>query len=334
VSSLRIALIACANGLGHVRRMLSLSLALRAQGASPVLLAPIDAAQRLAMASDVPMPEVIDFKSRTTRADWLEPKAACWIDDLPRLDEFDHVVSDNLIEILALLPSAWLSGSFFWHMALPDMPSEKAARAEELLALYRPRMITTGLFAAPYLAAKTRLNKVGMYSLGSVVRVDGYNDLLISCGKGGEVEKEMREFLNKIAFGSRPGHSMVWVEPGLYCPDMPDWMQPASFTPAMYGRLAAAIIRPGVGTVTDALLAGVRLFMFYESGNLEMIYNARKITEAGLGEAFPSAEHAWWAGLKFLRNDNAQQQHATSLRALDFSGSTEAARLLLMTDKF
>jgi hypothetical protein len=330
MSSLRIALIACDNGLGHVRRMLSLSLALRDRGASPVLIAPGGAVQRLGMTYGVPLPEVIDFESRTTRADWLAPDANCWTDEMPALDDFDEVVSDNLVEILALRPRAWLSGSFFWHLALPNFPPHKAARAEELLARHRPRMIATGLFAAPYLAAKTRLDIVGMYALGQVVRSNRSGDLLISCGKGGEAETATRALLQKIACGARPGLSKVWVEPALHCYDMPDWMQPASFTPAMYGRLAAAVIRPGVGTVTDALLAGARLFLFHEAGNLEMVLNARRIAETGLGEAFVRTDDAWWAAVEFAQHRGAQIYHANSLQALDSDGADQAARILLM----
>ena len=110
---------------------------------------------------------------------------------------------------------------------------------------------------------------------------------------------------------------------------MPDWVQPASFTPEMYGRLAAAINRPGVGTATDALLAGARLFMYYELNNLEMAYNAQRISERGLGEVFESIEDAWWAGLNFMQYRNTQT-NVTSLPAMEYDGADQAARILLM----
>jgi hypothetical protein len=109
---------------------------------------------------------------------------------------------------------------------------------------------------------------------------------------------------------------------------MPDWMQPASFTPEMYGRLAAAVIRPGVGTATDALVAGTRLFMFYESNNLEMVYNALRISERGLGEVFESIEDAWWAGMNFVQYRNTQT-NVTSLHPIEYDGANQAAHILL-----
>jgi hypothetical protein len=334
MNSSRVALIACANGFGHVRRMLSLSLALREQGASPVLIAPNEVVHRLAATFGVQMPEVLDFKSRTTRADLLAPDAyGCWMDDMPVLDEFDEVVSDNLVEILALRPQAWVSGSFFWHLALPGYPAAKAAYAEALLEQCRPRMISTGLFAAPYLASKTRLFTVGIYGLGPMVRaIDGV-DLLVSCGRGGEVQASTRGLLRQLESEAQPGLATVWVEPELYRPDMPDWMRPASYTPAMYGRLSAAVIRPGIGTVTGALLAGVRLFMFHEPDNLEMVQNARRLVAAGLGDACESPSQAWRAAMEFIATRQARDRHAASMRGLDCDGAAQAARLIL-ADRF
>jgi len=329
MSSVRIALIACSNGLGHVRRMLSLSLALRARGASPVLLAPKDAVLRLSMVYGIPIPEVINFESRTMRSDWLASDACCWADYLPPLDDFDEVVSDNLVEILALRPKAWLSGSFFWHMALQNFPPHKAAIAEELLAQHRPRMISTGLFAARYLAAKTNLVTVGLYALGRLVRANLKSDLLISCGRGGEAENETNTLIKSIASGDRPGNYIVWVEPTLYSYGMPRWIRPASYTPDMYSRLVAAAIRPGVGTATEALLAGARLFMFHESGSLEMAHNARQIAKNGFGGVYVSAKDAWRALVDFAKRREAMAEHANSLQELDCDGADQAACLLL-----
>lgn len=329
MSSLRVGLVACANGFGHVRRMLALARALEVLGASAVLLAPQQAVRSIASASRIALPQYIDFESRTTRGDWLMPEGRCWTDALPALDSFDIVVSDNLIEILAVRPQAWLSGSFFWHLALPGFPQAKAERAEALLADCRPRMISTDLFAASYLAAKTRLHRVGLYAFGSAERNESQTDVLVSCGRGGEVMSATQALLSSIASAARPAYVTVWVEPELYRPEMPAWMQPANFSPEMYGRLAAAVIRPGVGTVTDALLAGARLFTFHETDNLEMLGNARRLASANLAEACDGPMRAWLGAVDYARSRVAQGQHAIALQALSHEGAQQAARLIL-----
>jgi len=329
MSALRIALVACANGLGHIRRMLSLSLALRDAGASPTLIAPKSAVQRLSEIYEVPLPNIINHEITIRNAPWLKSDANCWTDDFPCLDSFDEVVSDNLIEILALRPRAWLSGTFFWHMALRQFPQHRALRAEELLALYRPRMIASKLFAAPYLAQKTELHKIGLYALGNIIRINGRRDILISCGKGGGARAVTQRTLKKIASGLQPGTSTLWVEPDLHRDEMPGWIRRASFKTTMYHRLAVAVIRPGVGTVTDCLAAGAKLFMFYESDDSEMQHNAEQITINQLGNAFPSPEDAWFAALDYLSALQKKNLPPIIESTLDFNGATQATSLLL-----
>ena len=44
--------------------------------------------------------EVVNFDSKTKASNWINGSAVNWYKELPNLDKFDKVVSDNLIEIL------------------------------------------------------------------------------------------------------------------------------------------------------------------------------------------------------------------------------------------
>ena len=57
----KIALIACSNGMGHVRRMLALAKSLHELGASPVLLAPKEKSERLIALNNSFNPKIINF---------------------------------------------------------------------------------------------------------------------------------------------------------------------------------------------------------------------------------------------------------------------------------
>lgn len=325
----RIALLACSNGMGHVRRMLALALALRQAGAYPVLFAEGCKLARLAQAYGVNALEFREFVSRTECDDWMEETGRQWVEDLPVLDNYDEVVSDNLVEVLERRPDAWLSGSFFWHCALDGFPAGLAAKAEALLQLHRPRMVTSKLFSPDYLDSRTRLYKVGLYAFpNSVVTGDG-NDILLASGTGGGADSDLGALVQEIAAGPRPRCGRVWVEPRMYEANMPAWVQAATFTPAMYAGLLCAVIRPGVGTATDALLAGARLFSFYEAGNDEMRVNAARIAAAGVGEDCGSARDAWQAALRFIGGVREQIQHRLAVRVLDRDGARQASMLIL-----
>jgi len=325
----RIALISCSNGLGHVRRLLALSLALREQGAEPVLLAPAQKVERLVNALGIPQPKTVDFFSRTTLSHWMDPTDVGWIDDLPTLDDYDDVVSDNLIEILEVRPDAWLSGSFFWHRSLDEFSAAKAEHAERLLRDVRPKMISSDLFAAPYLEDNTRLSRVGLYSFGHSPPIKRGGDVLVSCGTGGAIAHEAEDLVSAIATGPRPISGTVFVEPSTYRADMPEWIRPADFTPEMYSALQLAVIRPGVGSATGALLVGARLFCYYERGNGEMRFNAQRVAEVGVGEDCGNALDAWKAALNWLGDVEARARHDAMAALIDRDGARQAARLII-----
>ncbi len=328
----RIALLACSNGMGHVRRLFALSLTLREHGAHPVLLAEEHKVRRLAQAMQVAMPDFIPFCSRTERSDWMALGATDWMLDLPALDGFDVVVSDNLVEVLALRPDAWLSGSFFWHRALEGIPPSKAEYAESLLLQHWPRMIASSLFASPYLHASTLLSTVGLYAFPTSDVQEAKTDFLLACGTGGGATSETAALVRSLASGAQPPCRTLWIEPAMYEKGMPSWMRPATFSPRMFAGLACAVIRPGVGTATDALLAVSRVFSFYEAGNDEMTVNAKRIAAAGVAENCGTAQRAWQAAVRFANSPAEQEVHKTAAATLDRDGAHQAATLILQNE--
>lgn len=325
----KVALIACSNGMGHVRRMLALAKSLNELGALPILLAPKEKCERLIKLYNSFKPKIINFESATKYNDWLLGKADNWIQDLPDLSDYDSIVSDNLLEALLIREDAWLSGSFLWQYSLSGIASEKVKNAEKILSKYNPRMISSSLFSAEYLYKKTRLFNVGLYSFHPPYINENNSDILIATGTGGRIENDMAILVDKISRRSRPILGTIWIEPTLWRSNMPLWMLPANFTPLMFQNVQCAIVRPGVGTVTDCLINGARVFSLYESGNFEMKDNALKIVEAELGEDCSNIELAWNAALNYYHNSFAQSKHSKALQLLDQNGATDAAALIL-----
>ena len=96
----KIALIACSNGYGHIRRLLLLAHALSNKGANPVLFAPLNAVESVVKSEGIIRPKIVDFDTHTNQESWLNGTATDWINFAPNFSGFDIVISDNLIEIL------------------------------------------------------------------------------------------------------------------------------------------------------------------------------------------------------------------------------------------
>ena len=180
-----------------------------------------------------------------------------------------------------------------------------------------------------YLYKKTRLFKVGLFSFYSSYEDHNSSDILIASGTGGCIDDEAEILVDEICRSSRPIFGNIWVEPGLWNSNMPPWILPANFTPLMYQKLRCAVVRPGVGTVTDCLLNGARIFSFYESGNYEMKDNALKIGKAGVGEDCSGARLAWDLALNYYESSVNQAKHKKALELIDRNGARDAAALIL-----
>jgi hypothetical protein len=329
MNSKHIALIACSNGLGHVRRMLTLSIALRRLGARPVLYAPVSKIERLTSLMGVTKPEMIDFQFDACHDGMLSVDRDSLTHQLSELQSYEIVVSDNVVEVLYLREDAWLSGTFLWHRALDNFPKERFTQAETILRTVQPRMISSRMFAAPYLDENVQVIPVGLYGFEGIRRSRHCEDVLIACGTGGAITIETQEFVTSIAAGPRQIHGIVFVEPSLYRHDMPAWIKPADFTPSMYSRIKCAVIRPGIGTVTDLLSAGARVFSFYEQGNNEMSLNALRLAASGVGEDCRDIVRAWNDMTTWIASESNWHNHEKEIMALDLAGASQAAEQLL-----
>ena len=311
-----------------------MSKSLERLSAEPTLFAIEDSVKRLTNAYDIQPPKVIDFDTKTRISNWVDGSAADWTFDLPNMDSYDIVISDNLIDILKVRNDAWLSGSFFWHKALIGCSTEISQISEELLLKNKPRMVTSSMFSSSYLKNNTMQYEVGLFGQLSQISTNEIrrNSALISCGQGSDesVVRLVSEFIERIVHYDNVPFEFVWVDPIVFPRHkIPGWMKMADYTTDMYKSISAAIIRPGIGTVTDSLTFGARLFMYYELNNLEMLENAKKIESLNLGEIFYDIENAWISSMEYICDDSLKFDHENNLKSIEVNGADQAARIIL-----
>lgn len=326
----KIALIACSNGYGHIKRLLLLSQSLIKNGSDPVLFAPAQAVHALTKSENVTAPKLVDFDTNTRIENWLDGTSVNWVNFIPSLDCFDIVISDNLIEVLLIRPDSWLLGSFFWHESLNFIPYSLKVQSIDILRKHTPRMISSIFFSSEELKLHTKFFEVGLFTDKTLsINTKGKNDALISCGLGGEINEQAKKFVEFISIRKKPKFNRVWVEPNILPYECPDWMIPATYTYKMYQNIIAAIIRPGVGTITSALLSGARIFPFYEDNNKEMELNASRIYYHKVGEKRQTLSNAWSKAELFLTDEKSQKKHFQKVRDISMNGSDESAKIIL-----
>ena len=327
-----IALIACSNGLGHTRRIILLAKTLKKKELNVTVFAPKNAVIHLNQKVHLESIKLVDFNSQTSAQNWVNGNSQKWYKMLPDLSEFDLVVSDTLIEILKIRNDAWLLGSFFWHESMQKFPKKLKKESQDLLLNHKPKMISASLFSSEKLKEYTDLYEVGLFSNTSKnyskSKDFSKNDVLIACGKGGELISQTTDFIQRLSKEKCTAFNIVWVEPNLLPKDPPLWMKKATFTNKMYQSLKASVIRPGVGTITDSLVAGAKVFLYYEPENLEMKENSYLVESSGLGVNSVEIDNAWSNVVDYVNDLELQYEFMRMSGDLNINGAQEAADLL------
>ena len=91
----------------------------------------------------------------------------------------------------------------------------------------------------------------------------------------------------------------------------------ADFTNEMFQYCAAVCIRPGLGTVSDALISRNRIFTFSKHDSFEMDHNAKVIESLNVGKKCRDPYHAYSEALDYVRTKekiNEQILRASHLR--------------------
>jgi hypothetical protein len=92
----------------------------------------------------------------------------------------------------------------------------------------------------------------------------------------------------------------------------------------MFSGISSAVIRPGLGTVSEVLLKGARICSFYEEDNYEIKYNAKILRSLNVGEDSGNIPKALRSAVKYLCNKNLQKKHLKYLKKLSFNGLGES----------
>jgi UDP:flavonoid glycosyltransferase YjiC (YdhE family) len=284
----QIALIACDHGFGHTKRCYIYGMELAKRGMQVSLFAREDGLEKFAaIYGRSPNLQLIPFRTHS-HPDNNQEQWTNWLKDLPNLEVYPIVVSDNLPEILEVRKDAVLSGSFLWHLDLPNIDGTYKAQCESLLSQYKPLHLAADFFVSDELRSKSQivlLGLIGELSLEKAKADYQSGALLISGGRNSILKSELSSFVRQlIEAPDKPNYTKVWVDSNILPESYPDWMEAAPFNKEMYQSLSVAIIRPGVGTVTDCLRNQVFMIAVAEDANLEMDTNIQALEATFTGQ--------------------------------------------------
>jgi len=319
------------NGLGHFRRALRLLHAvLERSQQQPRVTVVAEAWQRdatldwsvarelwrrgVALVDGVMAPGVTWSASASTYDDGRLLAWEVRLARLPAFREATHVWSDNLAGVLAHRPEAFLTGSFLWSDVLQvhSTPAVSAfvERERALIGRCSPPIVAVDALAMPSVRARALLvpwmcEWQGPPAHGEAVAVLG--------GRTGTSHDRLAAAARAIE-----GRWRVVTDDSL--------MHDAGG----YRGLAAAIVRPGAGSITDCVASSVPMLLLDEPGNPELKHNAAAVAQRGLGRVLPRGEEARAAEwIAEMTDTAARRAYAEAFAAQRRDGLVVAAEWIL-----
>jgi hypothetical protein len=298
--------VVCANGLGHFRRVLDVAteLASRDPGLEITILCASWQHARFAGSEELREIErtaclrwVFGVTDRTVVWPERESSLAESLPTGPNSDlascapvrEARLVVSDNLVEVLAVRTDAVLMGSFLWSEIICQVypNSERvrrfAEREQALLASWRPPMLCVADLAMPGVRAHATPVALPWMRRGSrAARSHASRDdsaVAVLVGATGSAHEQAAMSVEALL---RSGFSVGLPAPLLAHFERYPKARHFSFDAGEFASYSVALCRAGLGTLHDCVFHAVPMVVLPDA-NPEIEHNGRRVEELGLG---------------------------------------------------
>jgi hypothetical protein len=297
----------CPNGLGHLRRTLTVLAALvrRTEIEKVVIVCDGEALRRTAWLTGEPQLAAISKVVTDVMVPGVRwSPGGCGLSSsalfgwegrlaqVPELDEADLVLSDNLVGVLALRPDAVLLGSFLWMPVLREAfagqepVAEFVQRDSALLARHRPRMIAVEDIVMPPIEAACRAVLVPWMTTRRQLSAALPPPVPLLAVLPGSVEQDLKFYAEVAATVATRGR---WV---VSAPDRLRALVPRAmrhnirtfrYTEDDFSGQSLVLARPGAGVLTECVQFGLPIVAVVEENNAEIRHLAQRAEELGFG---------------------------------------------------
>ena len=216
------------------------------------------------------------------------------------------MLPDNITQVLADRPDAIITGSFFWHEVFEYSNNNSGLESfiykqKKFVSEIQPIVVGNEYFSTPAVSSIKNFQPVGLYRYNISFREKKNRNILLACGLGGEEEESTRNTVRRIIEEDIKPPEYLFVEPRILPDKYPDWIIKADFSDNMFHSCLAVCIRPGMGTISDALVNRNRIFAFSNENAFEMEHNINVLEKLGVGENCSSPFDAYLKGVEFTK---------------------------------
>lgn len=271
---IKIGIVPCQHGLGHISRSIDLANKL-SKKFSVFFISSFKKNKKFKISNSIKKINFVfkfDLKNKTYDQLWYK-KLESRIANL----NIDILISDNLPEIIFLKEKSIIISNFFWHEIF-NMNNKKLKKTLKILKSKKIKIFRNKIFNAG-----NKFSKIGFIGKLNQKKKNN-NAVLISFGSDDIVSNNIRNQLEDIIF-DKDRKITIYLDPNYYKKKYKKFnVTKATYTERMFNHIQYAIIKPGFGLIKDCLKNRVLIFSYIDRNyNQEFLTNARALKRKNLG---------------------------------------------------
>ena len=277
----QIALLASDNGIGHIKRIISLSNILSKQINKFEITCYIDLEKLKKLKKEIKISKLAKYKNYKPNIEKILKRKNKFQNiylTIPNLKRYDLIISDNIVEVAQDYDNLIIICNFLWAYILDDL--EYHLKVVKLLQRKNLIIIQNYLFGMPFPKIKKKINKVAFFEFNrNNFITNKEKSILISLGNTVDSTIDVTKIINELI-----SHNVfkIYLEPRYYKTNMPKNVVKFDYSSTSYSKIEIAIIRPGLGTLNNCFKHNI-LILTLKSTNKEMKYNSKILVNLKLG---------------------------------------------------
>lgn len=206
-----------------------------------------------------------------------------------KLENYDLVISDNLVEPLFYNKNTVIIGSFLWHDIYRDCKIWKDyhKKCEDIIYSNKPNFIVNKYFFMPVFKNYKNIHKVGF--LPFIPRIKGKrgNNILFQAGNTSQSDDFIKDFVKQISkYLNNINKSISFIlDKRFKFKDKSNFIKYVDFEKINFKDIFLTILRPGMGSITNNVNSLTPMLLL-KLNDLEIKHNLKKCEELGIGKRF------------------------------------------------
>lgn len=272
---IKVGLIPCQNGLGHLSRLVDLANKLSSTY-KIFLISNLKKVKKFHLDKSIVKINFIsnfDIDKKRYDQSWYK-KIEFKINKL----NLDVLISDNLPEIVFLKSNSIILSNFFWHEIF-KIKNKKLDKTKKLIKIKKVK-----IFRNVILNKEKNFSKIGFFGSPISQKLKNKKSLLISFGSEDKKVNSISQDLEKIIYDKQRKIS-IFVDPKYFKIKYKNFnVKLATYDKEMFSSVKYAIIKPGFGTIKDCLKNKILIFCYQNKiYNKEFELTSKAIQKNNLG---------------------------------------------------